>query len=111
MKIFHALIFYLKLLGISKWNFPEPFQNVPITLIQRIVILIAISITFVTSLWFFCYEAIKLSEFADSFCMSLASLLSFVWYLISLWKCNHIETMFNNIQQLVDNRNYFIFGF
>lgn len=108
MEVFRSLKFYLKLFGILQWQLPAPFDKVPITLMQRFVVIVSILNAFLTSTWFLFYEDKQFNEFAESLNISLTSLILIVWYLISLWKQAQIEYFLNYIQRTIQNRNCFV---
>lgn len=106
MEVFHSLKFVLKLFGILEWQFPSPFQHFPITLVQRVIVFISLTISLVTTSWFFIFEADKLNEYAESFNIALSSLSVLVCYSIAVWKRKQIEYFLKSIQQIIQNRNF-----
>lgn len=104
IKIFQSLKFYMKLTGIFEVEFFLHNHKIPISLFQRVFILLYTSLCGLSSIWYCLFEADSNYGFIEPFYLSLGHILVMIMYSVLLWKRNEIDHLFDMIEKTIDNR-------
>lgn len=95
MKSFESLKFYLRLLGLWKSDTEKH------DLILNIMFFVFFFNFFVTSFWFFAFEAQNFIEYSKSFYYMTSALLSLSWYSIYIYQKISYAQVFSDLDQMI----------
>lgn len=102
MNLFATLNKYLRLSGILPWD--STFRGRIISLIINFAFFGNYFILFLSTLWFFLFEAVTFSEFSECFYFLNCSLLLISWYLIYLLKREEFVALFAKLTEIIEER-------
>lgn len=106
LKVFESIKYYMKLLGISKFQISQRYQKIPILFIQRTIVLFCFLFNFASSFSFLIIEKTNnVRDSAEAFASTISYILVLVWYIYSLLNSDKIEYFINKLQAIMENRN------
>lgn len=91
-------------MDISEFQLPKCYQKIPITFIQRILILSCITVAILTSSWYCLSEAKNLHELVEPLYSALGFSIALIVYSISLWNRDEISNLFHIIETKIQDR-------
>lgn len=95
----------MEFVGILELQLSQRYQTVPITLIQRFIVLCFLIVAFVTSSWYCIFEAESFHDLMiEALYPALGYAIALVMYCISLWKRNEILNLFHIVDTIIQNR-------
>lgn len=105
-KAFEIIRNNLKVIGIFETQLTSRYRKIPITSIQRVLVLSLMISAFSTNYWFLIAEAESSSEMVASFYVGSGFLSMFFVYSLLLWKHTETKYFLNAFEEKVQNRKF-----
>lgn len=106
LNIFTKIKIQMQLLGILHIELPERYRFIPVTFIQRTVVIGFLSIAIIKSMSFSLYETQKRSETMKSFCFCSAFTYVLLVYMLAVQNNNKFEIIAATIQSTIEDRMF-----
>lgn len=104
--IFTKIKIQMRLLGILHIELPERYQFIPVTFIQRTVVIGFLSIAIIKSVGFSLYETQNRSETMKSFCFCSAFTYGLLVYMLAIQNHKKLEIIADTIQSTIEDRMF-----
>lgn len=98
----------MKFVGILEMQLPQRYRKIPVTMIQRFIILSFLTVAFVTSLWYSLFEAENIHDLMiESLYPTLGYGIALIMYPMLLWNRDGIVNFFHMIETKIQIRKLY----